>query len=157
MNQTLTLQKIRVTMAAEKQLGTWFSQKRSSLIRDFHHLSPAIHIGLEEGSGNREKIDHPLPASTQTIYLQQIVNPKPAVEPKPTGRPPEPTVEPEPAVEPDLAVELEPVVEPEPSPFNQAFSYLLPIIDFGRHSDRIAENESSGPPQQPPGHSVTVS
>ena len=148
MNQTLTL---RVMMAAEKQLGTWPGQKRSSLIRDFNHLSPAIHIGLEEGSGKREKNDHPLPASTQAIYLQQIVNPKP------TGRPPEPTVEPkltvepEPAVEPELAVKPEPVVEPEPIPFTQAFSYLLPIIDFGRHG------ESSGPSQQPPGHSVTVS
>ena len=147
--QTLALTEIRV-MASEKQPGIWLDQKRSSLIRDFNHLSPAIQIGLEQGSGKREKMDHPLPGLIQATHPQQIVNLKPAVELRPTRQLPGPTLEPQPIVEP------EPVVEPESTPFAE-FSYLLPIISFGRDGGRIAKHDGSEPSQQSVRHSVTVS
>ena len=133
-----------------REAGTWLDQKRSSLIRDFNHLSPAIQIGLEQGSGKREKMDHPLPGLIQATHLQQIVNPKPAVEPRPTRQLPEPTLEPESIVEPES------VVEPKSISFTE-FSYLLPIINFGRDGGRIAEHDGSEPSQQSVGHSVIVS
>jgi hypothetical protein len=144
--QTVTLTEIRV-MASEKPPRIWLDQKRSSLIRDFNHLSPAIQIGLEQGSGKRDKNDHPLPQAT---HLQQIVNPKPVIEPRPTRQLPGPTLEPETIVEP------EPVIELESIPFAE-FSYLLPIINFGRDGGRIAKHDGSEPSQQSVGHSVTVS
>ena len=143
-NQTLTLREIRVMMATEKQPGTWHGQERLSLIRDFNHLSPAIQIELGQGSGKRKKNDHPLPGLTQATYLQQIVNSKPAVEPRPTTQLPGPTLEPEPVVESELIS------------FAEEFSYLSPIIDFGRDGGRIAKHDGSEPSQQSVGHSVTV-
>lgn len=137
----MTLTEIRV-MASEKQPGIWLDQKRSSLIRDFNHLSPAIQIGPKQGSGKREKNDHPLPGLIQATRLRQIVNPKPAVEPRPTRQLSEPVVEPE------------PVVGPESISFTE-FSYLLPIINFGQDGDRIAEHDGSEPSQQSVGDSVT--
>ena len=148
--QTLTFTEIRV-MASEKQPGIWLGQERSSLILDFNHLSPAIQIEPEQGTRKPKKNDHPLPGLTQATDLQQIVNPKPAVEPRPTRQLPGPTLAPEPVIE------LEPLVESEPIPFAKAFSYLLPIIDFGRDGGRIARHDGSEPSQQSVGHSVTVS